>query len=158
MLWHIQNGSFSLLEAQGDFSPVFTVRIRTAPGGNTHKIVDFFCRSITEFPFGVSTLRVIHTWASSNWSITVQVSLSWQWFPWKLLLLDFCSGNLEFFVFASLSFQFGGQPFGLWPHFLYGSKRFFSSVLSLLWGQSGDFQAFHMPDQKKEVLHFLFVA
>ena len=146
MLWHIQNGSFSLLEAQGDFSPVFTVRIRTASGGNTHKIVDFFCRSITGFPFGVLTRRVIHTCASSSWSITVQDSLSWQWLPRKSLLLDLCSGNLEFFVFASLSFQSGGQPFGLWPHFFYGSKRFFSSVLSLLFGWNGDFQAFHMPD------------
>ena len=62
-------------------------------------------------------------WDSSNSLVTVQIFLSRYWFPWRMLLMGFCSSKSWSFVFACQSLQFGGQCFYLCSHFSYSSKK-----------------------------------
>ena len=55
------------------------------------------------------TLRLIHTGASSNSSVTVQVFLPRNWLPRRFVLVGFCSGKLWFSVFTRLSSNLGGS-------------------------------------------------
>ena len=97
----------------------------------------------------------------SSFPVTVQVSLLWQWFPQRFLLVGFQSGKLWFSVFTRLSLQFWGQQFALCVHTsLINLRRVdFSVCLAFyLLGLSCNFQVSYMLNWKLELSHeFLWV-
>ena len=107
---------FPLLEAQEDFSPVFTVRTYSTPGGKFHNIIG---APLTGSPWSFNSHTCPH-WASSNSSFTVQVFLPRHWFPQQFLLMSCHSYKLQISVFPCLSLQFWGQWFDLCPPLSYG--------------------------------------
>lgn len=67
----VQNGYF-LPEAEGDFSPIFAEKVWEGSGGKTQKIV---AASLKLDPLGIFNSQLCPHGASSNSSVTAQVSL-----------------------------------------------------------------------------------
>ena len=82
------------------------------------KITEVWGPWMTESPAGVFISQAYPHWASSSSSITVQDAFTRHWFLQRFLLWDVV------FLWILLSLhQFWGQPFALWPHFYWSSKK-----------------------------------
>ena len=88
-------------------------------------------------PLEVLALRVDHTESPAIVQLQFRFSYPY-WFPWKCLLLGFCSGELQCFCILQ-SLPFLGQLFSLWPHLYAGSQKsyWFVSLLSFFTCCSG---------------------
>ena len=82
------------------------------------KITEVWGPQMTESPAGVFISQACPHWASSSSSITVQDAFTRHRFPQRFLLWDV----VFFWIHLSLH-QFWVQPFALWPHFYWSSKK-----------------------------------
>lgn len=148
MLWHISKwllppflSLHSLLEAQGDFSLIFTVR---PPGGKTHKSMGG----------GALWLEFLtHTnshWASSNLSVTIYF-LSWHWYLRGFYWWVFATIGCEPLCLPVCLSRFWGSGLPCNHTTLLNKKSWFFSSTFYLLGWCADFQASCILDQKPEI-------